>query len=233
MAGRKYGSVASPGGGRRPDAKSSGAAEPGGRAAEMMMNALHLFAEKDYAAVTTHDIAAACGVNHSLIYYYFKSKQQLFEASVEHFVLDMLRDYEVIAAKHHSDPVSLLDDWFEINIRLAPSLRKLVKVMFDYAGPRGRSVSVDAAIRKFYRQERKIISSGIRQGVRLGIFAPVDPDAITAFVSTHLDGIFFGSMMRKEVDLAERMHQLRRILLQLLAPARAGSRRTSAPLRSR
>jgi len=183
-----------------------------------MSKALHLFAEKDYTAVTTHDIADACGVNHSLIYYYFKSKQQLFEASIEHFILEMLRNYEAVAAKHHSDPVAMLNDWFEVNIRLAPDLRRLVKVMFDYAGPRGRSVSVDAAIRRFYAQERKIISSGIREGIRLGLFAPVDADALTAFVSTHIDGIFFGSMMREEVDLAERMHQLRRILWQLLAP---------------
>jgi hypothetical protein len=52
----------------------------------------------------------------------------------------------------------------------------------------------------------------------------VDADAITAFVSTHIDGIFFGSMMREEVNLAERMHQLRRILWQLLAPAEGAKR---------
>ena len=52
-----------------------------------MTAALDLFAEKDYAAVTTTEIARIVGVRHSLIYYYFDSKDDLFHKTIQNFHL--------------------------------------------------------------------------------------------------------------------------------------------------
>ena len=201
-----------------------------GRAAEFLDKALRLFAERDYAAVRMQDVARLCGANHSLIYYYYKNKKALFNAAIGHLILTTVSNYEQIAAKHRDDPVALLNDWFDITISMAPSLRKLMKVLFDYSGPRGRSVHVDTAVARFYAQERYIISGGIRRGIAQGVFKPVNVNKLTAFVSSQLDGIYFGSMMRADVDLKSRIEDLRGILWQLLdydpaKPRRGGKRR--------
>ena len=44
---------------------------------------LELFAEKGYSAVSMRDIAGAVGIRSSTIYYYFKSKQDIFGAMTE------------------------------------------------------------------------------------------------------------------------------------------------------
>ncbi|MBQ5312242.1 MAG: TetR/AcrR family transcriptional regulator [Oscillospiraceae bacterium] len=44
---------------------------------------LELFAEKGYSAVSMRDIAEAVGIRSSTIYYYFKSKQDVFNAMIE------------------------------------------------------------------------------------------------------------------------------------------------------
>ncbi len=198
---------------------------------EFLTIALKLFAERDYAAVRMQDIGRVCRVNHSLIYYYFPNKLALFNAAIEHLIANTHASYQRLAEKHHNDPVALLNDWIDTNIKLAPALRQLVRVLFEYAGPRDRSVSVDAAIKRFYAQERHIISSGIRQGIALQLFNRIDPDELAGIVSTQIDGIFFGSMMRPDVNLREQMEKLRGLLWQLLGHA-AGGRSRRSPRRS-
>ena len=51
---------------------------------EAIMNtALKMFAEKGYAAVSMRDISGEVGIRASTIYYYFKSKQDIFDALIE------------------------------------------------------------------------------------------------------------------------------------------------------
>jgi AcrR family transcriptional regulator len=185
------------------------------RATEIKTVALDLFAEKDYAAVTTTEIARIVGVRHSLIYYYFDNKDDLFNQTVESFVHDTLSNYEAMR-KMHDDPVEQIEYWFENNIELSGPLRKLIKIMFDYSGPKRRPLSTDRAIKTFYMEERSILATAIKEGIVRGIFDPVDPGGIAAFVSTHLDGIFFSSLMRKDVDLVAGMATLKAVLWQIL-----------------
>ncbi len=212
----------------------SGTGERSRRATEIMTVALDLFSEKDYAAVTTTEIAKIIGVRHSLIYYYFENKDALFHQTIENFVYEVLSNYEDMR-KMHDDPVDRIEYWFENNIEFSRTLRKLIKIMFDYSGPKRRPLSTDKLIKKFYDQERSILSSGISQGIKRGIFNPVDADRTAAFVSTHIDGIFFSSLMRTDVDLVACMAQLKEVLWQILVceatgQAARGRKRSSQEL---
>ena len=51
----------------------------------IMEVAITLFAKKSFAAVTTRDIANAAGINVALLYYYYKSKETLFEDIISFF----------------------------------------------------------------------------------------------------------------------------------------------------
>ena len=51
-------------------------------AAELMGAALALFGKREFASVTIKDIAEASGFDSGLIYYYFKSKRELFNRAV-------------------------------------------------------------------------------------------------------------------------------------------------------
>jgi len=202
--------------GRRKTVRRRVSDDRNGRADAFMKTALRLFAERDYAAVTMQDIARACRANHSLIYYYFRNKKALFNAAIEHLIATTIAHYEQVAAKHPGDPVALLDDWIDTNIKLQSELRMLVKVLFDYAGPRRRSVSVDKAIKRFYDYDRQVIARTIRQGVELGLFERVDVDRVTSFISSQIDGIFFGAMMRANDNLVRKMEELRHFMWLLL-----------------
>ena len=59
----------------------------------ILQESLQLFAQKGYAAVSMRDIAASVGIKASSIYYYFKGKQELFDALIQQAneIKDMMR----------------------------------------------------------------------------------------------------------------------------------------------
>ena len=59
---------------------------PPDRRREILDAAVRLFAEKGYAAVTNAEIAKEAGVTAPALYYYFSSKEELFQAAVREHV---------------------------------------------------------------------------------------------------------------------------------------------------
>ena len=76
-----------------------------------MAAALELFARHDYSSVTIKDIARSLGVNTALIYYYFDSKEDLFRATLEYFILKALETFRGLE-RANEDPVKMLSAWF-------------------------------------------------------------------------------------------------------------------------
>ena len=184
------------GGGRQRAGQGKVASE---RADEIKVVALRLFAERDFNRVTIKDIARVCDINTALIYYYFENKEDLFRAAIEYAIAQAIGRYEQVRQGDHN-PVQRISGWFEINARLATSIGKLLKIMLDYSRSDLRFDSVDGLIREFYENERLILSQNIRNGMSLGLFRSVDAERIALFVSSHLDGIEFAAMIRRDLD---------------------------------
>ncbi len=174
----------------------------------LMLVGLDLFSKQDYAAVTIKDIARAAKINSALIYYYFQNKEDLFKACIEHAILQALENYTRLKERH-SNPVDLIDDWFENNVEMSAAFRKLVKIMLDYSNSVTRLTSVDRLIKHFYMEETSILSRSVREGIALGLFQPVNPERTAKFASVHLDGIMVASMIRSDFDLKAAVASLR------------------------
>lgn len=201
--------------------------KPRGNSAEALMNAaLDLFAERDYASVSMQDLARHAGVTYSLVYYHFESKEKLFHRALANLIEQTVESYSHLRLRY-TEPVELLEAWFDYNIELSAPLRKMVKILFDYSGPHHRAPSVEQELRRFYDFEREVISSAVALGVKQGIFAEVDPGRVASVVSTHIDGIFLDSIMRGENTITKAIADLRWVTWRLLDydPERGGRAR--------
>jgi AcrR family transcriptional regulator len=195
-----------------------------------MTVALELFAQRGFSAVTIKDIAKSAKINSALLYYYFESKEDLFKASIELAILDALDNYARLKEKH-TNPIDLINDWFENNVEMASPLRKLVKVMLDYTNSQAELASVDALIKRFYKEEMSILSSSIRQGMAMGLFESVDAARAAEFASVHLDGIMTASMIRPGLDLGDAVAELKHTFWRRLGYRDKASPAKAAPVR--
>ena len=184
-----------------------------GQAAKLMAVAMDLFCQRDFASVTIKDIARNAKVNSALIYYYFKDKEDLFRVMIETAILQALDNYGRLKERH-SNPIDLINDWFENNVEMSVLLRKLVKIMIDYSHSSVRVPSVETLIRRFYKLETSILSTGVREGIARRMFKSVDPERTALFISVHLDGIMVASMVRPNFDIGAAMNELRRVFWQ-------------------
>jgi len=152
-----------------------------------------------------------------LIYYYFESKEDLFRACIEDAITQAEANYDNLKGIHAGgDPVDLIEDWFDTNIEKAATIRKLVKIMIDYAGSETQFPSIDRMIKQFYDIEVDILSTSIRTGVENGLFRAVDAVRAALFVSSHLDGIMVASMIRPDFEVKPAVADLRRHLWEYL-----------------
>lgn len=179
--------------------------------------ALSMFSSESYADVTIQEIARRVGVTHSLIYYYFESKEDLFHAAVLHALDGVMAQYDLITSQHE-DPIDLLNDWFEVNVKMAEPLRSLVRIMFEFSDTNGRRTPpfVERLIKRFYEFERNTIANCIRKGVEGGVLICDEPERLATFVSRCIDGIFYGSIVRQNTDIAAEIRDLKANLWRLL-----------------
>lgn len=190
---------------------------PGARADSLLEAALKCFAEEDYRKVTIPLVAKKLGVAHSLIYYYFKSKDILYQSSVLHALDRLMTNYGAVLTRHDS-PVARLDAYLDLNVEMSETLRSVVRIMFvnvghaDDGGPK----FIDSFVEDFYETEKKILADCIRKGVAAGQFTCPDPDEMAAFISRNIDGIYFGSFMPNGVPIADAMKTLKTVVWRLL-----------------
>lgn len=190
---------------------------PGARADSLLEAALKCFAEEDYRKVTIPLVARKLGVAHSLIYYYFKSKDILYQSSVLHALDRLMTNYGAVLTRHDS-PVARLDAYLDLNVEMSETLRSVVRIMFvnvghaDDGGPK----FIDSFVEDFYETEKKILADCIRKGVAAGLFVCPDADEMAAFISRNIDGIYFGSFMPNGAPIPDAMKTLKAVIWRLL-----------------
>jgi TetR/AcrR family transcriptional regulator, cholesterol catabolism regulator len=113
---------------------------------EIVTSATHLFAERGYRAVTIDDIAANLGYTKSVVYYYFKSKNEIlwqlfqrtfdtFSRSAEAIRKENLRHDEALAKMLRMHAINVMKNrettaiWNRDESELEPQQKKLVRRM--------------------------------------------------------------------------------------------------------
>lgn len=176
---------------------------------KILAAALSLFSTRDYSAITIKDIAKLAEVPTSLLYYYFEDKEALFRAALEEAVGAAMRNYEEVASKR-SEPVDLINDWFQMHVELAEDVRRVVKILMDYSSSQSQSRLMDDVVRKFYDVEIQILTKAVRQGQRAQLFNDISPQAAAEFASTHLDGIMVRSIIQPRLDIQAAVNTFRK-----------------------
>jgi len=128
------------------------------------------FAQHGFTAARTEAIAAKTGVAKSMIYYYFKDKEGLYQAVLEQSHADLLQTVQKLQLEHLSPEVAL-ERFLRALLGCVARNPKLPSIMFHEAVQnqgkyykRSSSVSIDIALIAI-----------LEQGVAAGVFRALDP----------------------------------------------------------
>lgn len=183
---------------RRPGRPRSDAALPDpDRRAQLCTAALDLFAESGFAHVSVKQIATRAGVDPALIYYYFSGKEDLFAAAVGHAVEAGYAVFQQLAGRG-DDPVCTISAWLDVQEAPGSTIPKMARLGLDYRRSGGAIPAVDAALKRFYDEERRMLMRAVRSGLAAGIFHDVEPGPFARFVSTYLDGVVVRTLILHE-----------------------------------
>ena len=177
-------------------------AESGPSASDLARIALDLFAKRHFSSVTIKDISRAAGISTAMIYYYYKSKEQLFRVAIDNAVDEAFQLFEKHGdSENYAHSADAIGAWFDVHLVLKKRLRNVVKISVDLNGVLGSLPEADESIQRFYNHEREILEKFVREGIEKGVFREVDPSIIATMISTSLDGVMARSFILKNFDM--------------------------------
>ncbi len=78
----------------------------------ILKNAIELFSKKGYSQTSMEELASKCDLNKAMIFYYYKSKQGLYEAVIIK-VLDEIYDTVIKENKNQKKPIEELESFIK------------------------------------------------------------------------------------------------------------------------
>lgn len=144
--------------------------------ASILRAAVAEFAEHGIAGARTDAIAHAARVNKALLYYYFKDKDALYEAVLDH-VFSGLRERVMPVLEGNLDPreklLEYLGRYFDY-IAANPQFPRVVQAEWMRVGPKGNPRMTRIA-REYFAPIYRRVAELLREGAEKGQFRAMNP----------------------------------------------------------
>jgi AcrR family transcriptional regulator len=181
---------------------------------EILKAAINLFATRGFHETSMAEVARAAGVSKALIFWHFKSKEELFVAVLgkllEPYVIDFAEEAGVLDEK--AQLLKLIESYLLFVRENAGSIRFLVaQILHDERTKDSLSNQVLALYEGYQTLVTDLIGRAQTKGMCICHFPPRDA---AAFLLATLNGLLFGHMLlgSRAADLEASMRMLRQWL---------------------
>jgi TetR/AcrR family transcriptional regulator len=193
--------------------------------AAILKAAVSEFAENGIAGARTDAIARAAHVNKALLYYYFKDKDALYEAVLDH-VFSGLRARVLPALESDLPPrqkmLEYLGTYFDY-IAAHPRFPRVVQGEWVRAGGKG-SAHMRRVAQEHFRPIFEKLADVLREGIRAGEFRAVNPLDFLPSISAVIVFYFTSAPLMKTLTNVdplseERIRERRAFVLDFISAA--------------
>ena len=158
------------------------------RREEIIVATYRAFVDKGFHNVPLQDISEYAGFSKGVTMYYFKSKEEVFQALLEWLVTRIAERMSSSVEAQHS-AMDKLNALIESVFLGARENREFYLVYIDYLSLGSRHRLFGSTHATFYEQCRDLGRVIVEQGIREGTFRTVDPDAAATVVRALVDGL--------------------------------------------
>lgn len=196
--------------------------------AKILAAAIDEFANCGFADARTDDIAARCGVNKRLVYYYFGTKEGLYLAALESAYAD-LAELERAIDVEHLEPRAAIAELINLKIDYYISSPHFISFLNMENLYKAKTLRKSKRLNEFKTPLTHVISRILEKGVRAGVFRRgIDPIdlyiSICAlgfiyFANQHTLKVIFDRDLMSAENLKRRRKTIVELVLSYLNPA--------------
>ena len=171
-----------------------------------------IFTRYGFRKTTMEQIAGAAKMGKSSVYYYFKSKEEIFQSVVE-FEATMLKDHLLQIINTGDSPPERLKAYILFRLHHVKTLENF------YAALKEESLSHMGFIleirRNFEKEEQQLVSEILEDGMKLGVFQLSSSQIGAIAISTMMKGLELPLLLSEahKSDRGELLEDLIRVLL--------------------
>jgi AcrR family transcriptional regulator len=177
---------------------------------KVIISAGKIFSRYGYKKTTMDEIAKALKMGKSSIYYYFKSKEEIFESVVLHEA-NVLRNELTTAIKSYDSPVEKMKEYVYVRMKSFEKLANYYNAIFDKNLDHYDFIEKIRA--KYDREELAILRLILYDGAKKKVFNIANSEYTAMAVQTTLKGLEVPLFWKKkEIDIESRMDTILDVL---------------------
>ena len=170
------------------------------RRAQIIEAALACFTCKGYANTTMDDIVAESGLSKGAIYWYFKGKDDLFQAALTS-IFDGVAVESMQAMMACETSAERLRTGAQSMVALCRDIEGYFGLIVEFWSQSGNRDEAMAFWAQMLTQYQQAIAAIFEEGARTGEFKPVDAGALTWMIMAAYDGLAAYDMMMPDLDM--------------------------------
>jgi AcrR family transcriptional regulator len=177
---------------------------------KIIQSAGQIFSHYGFRKTTMGEIAKALKMGKSSIYYYYESKEEIFEAVILHEA-NILRNELTTAIKSVESPIDKMRNYVFVRMRAFEKLSNYYNAIFD------KNLDhfdfIEKIREKYDREELAILRLIIYDGARKNVFNIVNSEYTALAVQTTLKGIEVPLFWKKkELHVDDRLNSILDVL---------------------
>jgi len=177
---------------------------------KVVVSAGQIFSRYGFKKTTMDEIAKALKMGKSSIYYYFESKEEIFEAVVI-YEANILRNELTKAIKSVDSPVEKMRNYVFVRMKAFEKLSNYYNAIFD------KNLDhfdfIETIREKYDREELAILRLILYHGARMKVFNVLNSEYTAMAVQTALKGLEVPLFWKKkEVNIENRLNAILDIL---------------------
>ena len=168
------------------------------RQEQILTAAAKCFAVKGYHRTTMDDIVREARLSKGGIYWYFKSKQEIFRSLLDKWFNEMvIEKYEEVAAL--SLPAKdKIERFLNLTGQAIFESLELAEVMMEFWAETTKDNFIRQTFKNLYLRLRQILTITIQEGIDAGEFRKVNALSISCFILGSFDGLVFQWLLEKK-----------------------------------
>jgi len=157
------------------------------RQAQIIESAINVFARRGFANTRMEDVAAEAGLSKGLLYWYFKSKEEIIIAIADLLFGVEFRKMQKLSIEDQTAG-ACLESFLDIFLDDLRGMLKVAPVIYEFYALAFRNATVRRVMQAYLNRFVAILEPIVRYGIENGEFTPGDSRQITIAIGAALEG---------------------------------------------